>query len=156
MALDEERVGSTRHAERFPDKLALAVGETRRTYGDLNGRVNQLARALRRIGIGVGDSVAAVLHNDAPWLELLNALGKIGGLLVPIGYRLRAPEIAYMLEDSAGRAVVVDPSLAAELDRALAGRNWDDDWLWVTGTDNPGRGVRYEDILGAESTAVLI
>jgi long-chain acyl-CoA synthetase len=151
MAIDSERVGLRRHAERFPDKLALAIGDARCTYGELNARVNRLARALRRIGVGPGDTVAAVLHNDVGWLELLNALGKIGGLLVPVGYRLRAPEIAYMLEDSAAAAIVVDSQLAGEIDRALAGRAWRDDRLWVTGGGEIARGLGYEAVLADES-----
>lgn len=153
MFIDAEQVGLRRHAERFPDKLALIAGAERRTYGELDRRVNQLARALRRIGIGRGDTVAAVLPNGAAWLELLNALGKIGGLLVPIGYRLRAPEIAYMLEDSAAAAIVADDSLGDELERALAGREWRPERLLVTGGETPWRGVAYEEVLAAESTA---
>jgi len=152
MAVDSERIGLRHHAERFPDKLALAIGDARCTYGEFNARVNRLARALRRIGIGPGDTVAAVLHNDIAWLELLNALGKIGGLLVPVGYRLRAPEIAYMLDDSAASAIVVDPTLVGELDRATAGRPWREDRLWVTGGGRVfARGLGYEDVLEAES-----
>lgn len=153
MAFDEDQVGLRRHAERFPEKLALAVGAVRVSYGELNARVNRLARALRRAGIGAGDTVAAVLHTDVEWLELLNAAGKIGALLVPVGYRLKAPEIAYMLDDSHAAVIVVDPQLLGELDRALAGRRWDDDRLWVTGPAPAERGASYEAVLAAESDA---
>lgn len=151
MALNEERVGLRQHARRFPEKLALAVGAAQLSYGELNARVNRLARALRRIGIGEGDTVAAVLHNDVAWLELLNAVGKIGALLVPVGYRLKAPEIAYMVDDSRAAAIIVDPLLIGELDRALAGRSWDHERVWVTGSASPDRGVAYEHVLAAES-----
>ncbi len=152
MTVDVESVGLARHAERTPEKVALVAGEVRRTYGELNARVNRLARALRRQGIGPGDCVAAVLSNGVEWLELLNALGKIGGLLVPVGYRLRAPEIRYMLDDSRASAAVVDPTLLPELERALHGADWSDDRVWVSGT-RAGRGISYEDLLGQESDA---
>ncbi len=151
MTVDRDRVGLAKHAERFPEKLALEVGGTRRTYGELNARVNRLARALRRAGVGPGDTVAAVLHNGSAWVELLNAAGKIGALLVPVGYRLKAPEIAYMLDDSAAKVTVVDPALLPELDRALRGSERRDDRIWVTGVE-PGEWAHsYEEVLDAES-----
>ncbi len=152
MAVDSDRVGLARHAERFPEKLALVVGDARLTYGELDARVNRLARALRRIGIGPGDTVAAVLHNSVAWVELANALSKLGGLLVPIGYRLKAPEIAYMLNDSAARAVVVDPLLLSELERASKAGGWDErNPVWVTGGGDAAWAQSYEDVLAAES-----
>jgi len=89
-----ETLGLAHHARAFPEKPALVMGDARFTYGALNARVNRLARALRHAGIGRGDAVGAVLHNGCEWFELLNAAGKLGAQLVPIGYRLKAPEIA--------------------------------------------------------------
>jgi long-chain acyl-CoA synthetase len=151
MSLDERALGLARRAERNPDKVALMVGQTQLTYALLNARVNRLARALHRIGIGPGDAVAAILHNDAEWLELLNAVGKIGALLVPIGYRLKGPEIEYMLVDSNASVIVADPQLADDVDRGVAGLDWGEEKLWITGP--PGgawRGSSYEEVLGAE------
>ena len=153
MAVDSDRVGLARHSERFPDKTALIVGQDRCTYGVLNDRVNRLARALRKAGVGPGDTVAAVLPNCLAWVELLNALGKIGGLLVPIGYRLKAPEIAYMLSDSTARAAVVAPSLLPELQRAVGDGEIEPESVWVTGSGTPEWGVSYEAVLEAESSA---
>ena len=82
--------------------------------------MNRLARALRRAGVGVGDAVGAALHNGFEWYELLNAVGKLGAQLVPIGYRLKGPEIAYMLADSGAKVLIAAPDLADEIDRALA------------------------------------
>ena len=67
--------------------------------------MNRLAHALRRAGVGVGDAVGAALHNGFEWYELLNAVGKLGAQLVPIGYRLKGPEIAYMLADSGAKVL---------------------------------------------------
>jgi len=152
MPLDASRIGLARHAARHPEKVALDVGGVRTTYGELNARVNRLVRALRRIGVSSGDAVAAVLHNGVTWLELLNAVGKIGAQLVPVGYRLKGPEIAYMLADSRSVAMVVDAHLAPEVERALVGNDWDDGRLFVAGAASaPWRGVDYESALAAES-----
>ncbi len=152
MAINIDQLGLRRHAERFPEKTALIAGQASCTYGELNARVNRLAHALRRRGVRPGDTVAAILPNGLYWVELLNALGKVGGLLVPVGYRLRAPEIDYMLEDSGASLIVVDPTLVPEVERGSRWSAWSNDRVWVTGDPKlSGAGVRYEDILAPES-----
>jgi len=143
--------GLEHHARTFPDKPALIIGAARRSYGELNARVNQLARALRRAGVGAGDTVGAVLHNGFEWYELLNAVGKLGAQLVPIGYRLKGPEIAYMLADSRAKVALAAPDLAEEIDRALAEHALPDDALWVVGQNLPWRGRAYEEVLAGEA-----
>src|SRR5262245_37736667 len=123
--------GLEHHARTFPDKPALIISAARRSYGELNARVNQLARALRRAGVGAGDTVGAVLHNGFEWYELLNAVGKLGAQLVPIGYRLKGPEIAYMLADSRAKVLIAAADLGDEIDRAAAELAWSEHGLWI-------------------------
>ncbi len=153
LATDPQAVGLAHYAKVFPEKPALIFGEEVLTYGALNARVNRLARALRRAGLDVGDSVGAVLPNGFEWLELLNAAGKLGAQIVPIGYRLKGPEIAYMIADSRARLIIGAPDLRDEIDRALRELAWSDEALWVVGRDAPWRGRAYEARLAAESDA---
>ena len=153
MAADPEALGLAHHARAWPDKPALIVGETRRTYGELARRVTRLARALRAAGVGAGDAVGAALHNGAEWFELLNAVGLLGAQLVPIGYRLKGPEIAYMLADSRATVLLAAGDLAAEVDRAAAELGWPDERRWVVGEGERGRS--YEAVLAEQSDAPL-
>jgi long-chain acyl-CoA synthetase len=155
MTVAPESVGLAHHARSSPDKPALIMGEARQSYAELHARVNRLARALRRAGVGVGDAVAAALHNGFEWYELLNAVGVLGAQLVPIGYRLKGPEIAYMLADSRAKVLLAAPDLAAEIDRAIAEHDWPSDALWVVGTDRPWRGRAFEAVLAAEPPDAL-
>jgi len=148
--VDSTPLGLAHHASAFPDKPAVVFGDTTLTYAELNERVNQLARALRRAGVGCGDAVAAVLSNGFEWLELLNAVGKIGARIVPVGYRLKAPEIAYMVADSHAKVIVGAPELRDEIDRTAEELRWSDTALWVTGLDAPWRGASYEAQLARE------
>ena len=150
MADGTDALGLAHHAREWPDKPALIVGETQRTYGELASRVHRLARALRAVGVGVGDTVGAALHNGCEWFELLNAVGVLGAQLVPIGYRLKGPEIAYMMADSGARVLVAAADLAAEVDRALSEQPLSDRALWVVGAERPWRGRAYEDVLADE------
>ena len=151
MTVEPAAAGLAHHAQAFPDKPALILGGAPRTYGDLNARVNRLARALRRAGVGPRDTVGAVLHNGYEWYELLNAVGKLGAQLVPIGYRLKGPEIAYMMADSGAKVLLGAVDLADEIDRAVAELRWPEHALWVVGAACPWRGRAYEEVLAAES-----
>ncbi len=153
MSTEAKDIGLAHHARSWPQKPALIIGAATLTYGALEARVNRLARALRRAGVGAGDSVAAVLPNGFEWFELLNAAGKLGALLVPVGYRLKGPEIAYMVADSRARIVVGSALLREEIDRALGELGGSEDMLWVTGKEPSWRGRSYEERLAAEDDA---
>src|ERR1043166_1078362 len=153
MTIDTQALGLAHHAQVFAHKPALTMGSDALTYATLNARVNQLARALRRAGVGVGDAVAAVLHNGFEWFELLNAVCKIGAQIVPVGYRLKGPEISYMVADSHAKLIVGAPDLRDEIDRAVHELSWPDAALWVVGPDTPSRGRAYETVRAAESDA---
>jgi long-chain acyl-CoA synthetase len=144
MPIDPKSVGLAHHAQAFADKPALILGDASLTYGALNARVNRLAHALRQAGVGAGDAVAAVLHNGFEWFEVLEAAGKLGAQLVPVGYRLKGPEIAYLVADSGAKVIVGAPDLHAEIDRAMDELGLTDDAVWVIGADTPWRGQSYE------------
>jgi long-chain acyl-CoA synthetase len=151
MPVDREALGVAHHARAFGSKPALVMDGQTLSYGELAARVNRLSRALRRAGIGAGDAVGAALHNGCEWLELLNAVGTLGASIVPLGYRVKGPEIAYMLADSGAKLIVAGPDLRAEVDRALDELSWDNGRLWVVGAGVPWRGESYEAKLAAES-----
>ena len=66
-------------------------GETRiaalATYGDLSRRSDQVARWLRRLGVGAGDRVIVMLNNTIELWELLLALLKIRAVAIPTDCR---------------------------------------------------------------------
>jgi long-chain acyl-CoA synthetase len=137
-------------ARQSPDKPAMILGDVVRTYGELDARVNRIAHAFRRVGVGEGDRVGVALFNGFEWFEVLNALGRLGALLVPISFRGKGPEIAYMLADSGAKLLITDPRLADEVDRALAEHPMPDDAVWVVGEAPPWRGVSFEQQIAIE------
>src|SRR5256885_322467 len=100
-------MGFWKHAQEDPGYLAIVDPDgTEYTAGAVLARANQLARALRALGLKRGDAVAAVLPNGAhPFTVYLAAL-QTGLYYVPINYRLSAREIAYTLQDSEAKASV--------------------------------------------------
>jgi fatty-acyl-CoA synthase len=97
-----------RSAQVYPDALAVVHGTVRRTYRDLRDRCVKLADALRRRGIGRGDTVAAVLPNIPEMLECHYGVPMAGAVLNTINTRLDAATIAYILDHGEAKALIVD------------------------------------------------
>lgn len=90
-----------------PDRIALACEGTTRTYAELQERVNRLANALQSMGVGRGDKVAFMGLNGVPCVEIYYAASKLGGVFVPLNYRLRREEISYMCTNSESSVLFV-------------------------------------------------
>lgn len=101
-----------RHARKDPDQPALRFEGTGRSYGELDGRVTRLARALQQRGVGSGDRVAVLALNGMETWEAYLAGVRLGAIVVPVNFRLVADEVAYVLTDSGAVALVVDTALA--------------------------------------------
>ncbi|MCO5118819.1 MAG: long-chain fatty acid--CoA ligase [Burkholderiaceae bacterium] len=112
------------HARRNPGHIALidvSAGGAGLTYGELERRTNALADALRARGARKGDRVAIMAFNSPQFLEVAIAAAKLGAILVPINFRLAAPEVRYILDDAAPCALFVSPQTAATAREAAAG-----------------------------------
>ncbi|WP_395640272.1 long-chain fatty acid--CoA ligase [Pseudolysinimonas sp.] len=113
--MQNEGIGDWAHRRRVKsaDTVALIDGGRRTTYAELAVRVDRLAAALTRRGIGRGDRVAYLGPNAPEFLETLFAVTSLGAIFVPLNIRLAAGEIAYALSDSGSALLIVDPTLAA-------------------------------------------
>src|SRR5260370_13630056 len=83
------------------------------TYRDLLARVNRVSHGLLAAGLRPRDTLAAVLPNSVEFLVLQLATGQLGIGLVPVNWNFTAPEIAYLLTDTAASAVVAGAPFAA-------------------------------------------
>ncbi len=99
----------SKSATSFPGKLAIAHGSTRLDYACFNARANQLANALRKLGVRQRDNVALLMHNCPEMLESMFACFKAGCGAVPINFRLHSSEFAFIISHSESRAVLVSP-----------------------------------------------
>ncbi|HZU16326.1 MAG TPA: long-chain fatty acid--CoA ligase [Candidatus Dormibacteraeota bacterium] len=92
-------------------------GVHRYTYGDLIQRVNRLAAALRRLGVGEGDRVATLAWNDHRHLELYYAVPCMGAVLHTLNLRLFPDQLEFTIRDAEDSVVVVDRTLVPLLAR---------------------------------------
>jgi long-chain acyl-CoA synthetase len=93
-------------------KTAMICGDTRLNYETLGLRVNKLAGALKRLGLGPGDRIAVLAFNCHRYLEFYYAVPLMGGVLVPLNFRVPPKELIYIIEHSGATAVVVDDAFA--------------------------------------------
>jgi long-chain acyl-CoA synthetase len=106
-------------AQNNPDmEYLIEPDHTAHTAGELLGACNQVVHGLRSLGLEKGDTVAVLLPNGAPFVELIFAAGQAGLYLVPINWHLIGPEIAYIIEDSGAKAFVTHERFAEEAGRA--------------------------------------
>lgn len=98
-----------RWADRYPDEPYIKYGDLSLTRRDFNRRVNRFANAFHESGIKKGDRVAALMGNSNVFLEILFALSKIGGIMVPLNFRLAAPELEFILNDSEPVMMIYSP-----------------------------------------------
>lgn len=66
-----------------PARPAVLQDETVLTFENLDARCNQMANALRDLGVRAGDRVALMFSNDYRFLELLFGPMRLGAVAVP-------------------------------------------------------------------------
>ncbi|WP_430930002.1 non-ribosomal peptide synthase/polyketide synthase [Pseudomonas aeruginosa] len=86
--------------ERTPTAPALAFGEERLDYAELNRRANRLAHALIERGVGADRLVGVAMERSIEMVVALMAILKAGGAYVPVDPEYPEERQAYMLEDS--------------------------------------------------------
>jgi acyl-CoA synthetase (AMP-forming)/AMP-acid ligase II len=91
----------------------MIAGAVRLSYGELHVRVQAAAGLLATRGIGAGDVVALLMKNSGAFVELALAVSHVGAVLLPVNFRLAAPEIAYILTHAGARLLFVDEDLVA-------------------------------------------
>lgn len=92
------------------------------TYAALDDNAAHAAGLLSALGVVAGDRVAILCRNRIEFFELLFACAKLGAILVPLNWRMPAPEILPLLEDSTPKVLFYgheDASVAVQLHDAV-------------------------------------
>jgi len=96
-----------RQAAAQPDAVAVVYEQESLTYGELNVRANQLAHSLIGLGVKPDDRVAICSERNADLIVALLAILKAGGSYVPLDPSYPPERLAWMLEDSAPVALLI-------------------------------------------------
>jgi fatty-acyl-CoA synthase len=101
-----------RTALRLPQKLGIVCGNTSWTYAEFDAIVSRLAAGLSGIGVKSGDRVAVLARNSHGFAALRFALARMGAVMVPINFMLKAEEVAYILRHAVAETLATDTGLA--------------------------------------------
>ena len=160
----------TKRALINPEREAYVDSESglRLTFKELNSHCNRLADSLLKIGVEPGNRVALALMNSAEFLEAYFAVAKIGGVVVPLNWRLVPNELEFILKDS-GSEILIFGEEFVDIFRDLYNRGDKTDvntWIQVSEENTTaefakdydafrGSGNETEPIIGAEEDDLL-
>ena len=85
---------------RTPEGVALVFGDQRLSYRELNGRANQLAHHVRRLGVGPEGLVGICAERSVEMVVAILGVLKAGGAYLPMDPAYPAERLAFMLEDA--------------------------------------------------------
>ncbi len=94
--------------KKYPDKVGFISGNQRLTYREFNGLVNRIAAGLEKYGVKQGDHAALLLGTQLEFPLSFFALMKLGAVVVPLNTRFKGEELAYEINDSESRVLIVD------------------------------------------------
>jgi fatty-acyl-CoA synthase len=103
----------------YPDRPAVIHGARRYTWRETYARCRRLASALAKRGIGLGDTVAAMLPNTPEMYECHFGVPMTGAVLNTLNTRLDAEAIAFMLDHGEARAIITDREFSGTVAAAL-------------------------------------
>jgi len=104
------------NAKKQPARAAVITNERSITYGELAHAVGCMACHLLDRGLRPGDRVAIHWHNSIEFVVVMLGAWRAGLIVVPINPRLKAAEIAYIVEHSGARLCFSEPALAPLVD----------------------------------------
>ncbi len=90
-----------------PDAVAMEQGDRLTTYGELEVISRRIAAFLESKGVKKGDRIGWIGKNDDLYFQLLLSAGRVGVVMAPIGWRLAPAEMAYILNDTGTKLVVI-------------------------------------------------
>jgi fatty-acyl-CoA synthase len=132
----------------------------RSTFAEVARRAEQLAAALRRLGVRQGDRVATLMSNHQEHLEAYLAVPSMGAVLHTLNPRLSSAQLAFVIEHAQDKVVIVDAAHLAAFD-AIASRLESVEHILVVDADGDARAAiacspwrrgvaRYSELVGAE------
>jgi amino acid adenylation domain-containing protein len=102
-------------ARRTPEQVAVIFEHQQLTYGEVNGRANQVAHYLKGVGVGPETLVGVFVERSADMVVALLGILKAGASYVPLDPSFPQNRLAYMIEDSGMRVLLTHQQLEKNL-----------------------------------------
>jgi amino acid adenylation domain-containing protein len=101
--------------EASPAAVAVAAADGSLTYLELSARANQLARYLRRLGVGPEVRVGLCVERSLELLVGILGIMKAGGAYVAIDPEYPSERLLYLMNDSRAAVILTQERLAASV-----------------------------------------
>src|SRR5437879_2525565 len=138
------------HSASQPDKPALIERDRVSAYAAFNERANRVGNAFTALGVAAGDRIAVHAFNSVEGFEVAAGERKTQVVGVPINFRLRGEELAYVVNDSAARVVCAGPDFVEHLQAARRWMEGDRTFVAFAGSAPEGW-LSYEELLAGAS-----
>jgi acyl-CoA synthetase (AMP-forming)/AMP-acid ligase II len=103
-------------AREHPGNDFAILGGRHMSYGEALSEANRVANALAGAGLEIGDRVAVLSKNSIEMVILFYAASKAGVVLVPLNYRLAAPEWSYIINDAGAKMLIASAAYVEGVD----------------------------------------
>ena len=128
-------------------KTAIASGERRLSYAELDEASNKVANALIKMGVGRGDRVVILLPDTPDFAITYFGVVKSGGVTVRLNPRAKIEETTSFIEDCQPKVLVTESSALETLMPALPGFKSVKKIIDVSSKYHEGQFVSYEEIM---------
>ena len=102
-------------AELTPDAIAVVFENQQLTYTELNGRANQLAHYLQKLGVKSDTLVGICVERSLEMMVGLLGILKAGGAYLPLDPEYPQERLSFMLEDSQVKVLVTQAKLVKSI-----------------------------------------
>ena len=109
----------TRAKDIYPNYESVVYGNRNYTWLQTYNRCTKFASALKKQGIGLGNTVSIIAANTPELLEAHYSIPMTGGVVNTINTRLDAETIAYILEHSDAKMLITDTQFSPTIKKAL-------------------------------------
>jgi fatty-acyl-CoA synthase len=145
----------------YKDSRIITVeegGDRVSTYAQVGDRVEQLANALAKLGVGREDRVGTFCWNHQEHLEAYFAISSMGAVMHTLNIRLFPEQLAFIVNHAQDKVIIVDDNLAPVLGQVAERLETVEHIIVVgEGDDSALRGAprarfyRYDDLIDAEA-----
>jgi 4-hydroxybenzoate-CoA ligase len=136
-------------------KIAFTDSERSISYGELQAKSCQFARALRRLGLRPENRLALMLYDGIDFPVAFWGAIRAGVVVLPLNTLLNAEQYAYILDDSRAAAIVIAPPLVKMIVPILA-RMTSPPIVIVAGASDDAPDALFDDLIARESAEPFI
>jgi len=137
-------------AKHYGGKTAIALGDRRLSYAELDEASNKVANALMKMGVSKGDRVAMLLPNSPEFVVIYFGITKIGAVAIPLDTKYKVGELASLFDDSRPKVMVTESPFLEPLVPILPRFNYIEHVIDL-GSKYEGRFLSYQEIMATGS-----